>query len=215
MHQRHQAVYDTLTQPEFEYLAQNLVNKRLLPGLPTSRKELIGWLSQYSHAEVVLSLANDPSEIGIDIVEKLIAKPIYMCARGETSEQLTDIQGNPILTPLGHRRHEPPYTSEGLTIKIKNHIKGVQRRIDTRIVTKVIPNPKRPGSAAYARFNEYVVGKSVAWHLGNTNLIRPDINWDSKHDFITLESAVHMSQDRRDAFGLVDHTGRYGPHNGN
>lgn len=46
-------------------------------------------------------------------------------------------------------------------------------------------NPKRPGSAAHARFNLYVAGKTVAETLA-AGVTRPDINWDTKQGFIIL-----------------------------
>lgn len=198
MHERHKAVYSSLTNQEVDYLSKSLITKGFIPEPPATTDDLVNKLDPYSHADVVLTLANDPSEIGITIIEKLIARPIYMCARGETSETLTDMRGNPLKTPLGHRRHEPPFFPERLAVPISDHIRGVPRKIDNRIITAVIPNPKTPGSRAWARYNEYVVGKSVSWHLLNTAVIRPDINWDAKQGYITLVSPVHMQKDKAD-----------------
>lgn len=56
---------------------------------------------------------------------------------------------------------------------------------DPRIITAFIANPKRPGTAAHARYALYVEGMSVDQAIAS-GIKRADIAWDKARDFITL-----------------------------
>lgn len=68
---------------------------------------------------------------------------------------------------------------------------------DSRRITAVAENPKRPGSASHARFGMYRVGMTVGEYVDlavkNTGVPRAkairDIRWDSAHGYVTLEKA--------------------------
>jgi hypothetical protein len=59
----------------------------------------------------------------------------------------------------------------------------------TAVITSVQPNPKKPGSSAWVRYNLYRPGLTVAAAL-QAGLRSEDIRWDLRHGFITLDSAT-------------------------
>lgn len=197
MHPKHAELYAALAPAEVVHFYNRAVHSRLIPPVPEDRKPdvdfLLEQLQPYSHAEVVLTLANDTTITGMNIIEKLIERPIYMCARGETGEPLTDIHGNPLKYPLGHRRGEFAHVG-GMSTAVSKRLRAPVHKSDNRIVISVKPNPKRAGSEAYNRFNQYVAGQSVNWHLINTIVTRADIRWDASKNFITLASPNQRGQ---------------------
>lgn len=56
---------------------------------------------------------------------------------------------------------------------------------DNRVITQIADNPKRPGSACYARYALYSPGMTIGEYLaaGGT---RADVRWDTKQGFIQL-----------------------------
>lgn len=143
-----------------------------------------------NHTDLVLLLANDPTPPAHIIMEKLLAKPIYMCARGETSAVLLDAQNRVIITPKGSYRNTPEKLYRDIE-QTFNKIKTVSKfkktkKLDNRIVTEVAPNPKRPGSQAHAHYEQYKKGRTVSWHYDQTDVTPADVRWDSSKGFITL-----------------------------
>ncbi len=59
-------------------------------------------------------------------------------------------------------------------------------REDSRVITHVAENPKRPGSASHARYALYGVGMSVSDFIAAGGR-RADVNWDLSHGFIRVE----------------------------
>jgi len=185
---QHAEIYTTLTPEETTHLWRALHDGRIVaeepPPTPPAPEQLLQVIGELSHAEVVLSLSRDTTEIGLRTVEKLIERPIYVCARGETSEPLTDIEGRPLRLPIGHRRGEVPGTGSPSGL-VRARMRARTSRRDSRVITAVVPNPKQPHTAAFERFSLYKVGltcdECVA--LGVT---RPDINYDCRRGFITL-----------------------------
>jgi hypothetical protein len=66
---------------------------------------------------------------------------------------------------------------------------------DALVIATVMPNPKRPGSKSYVRYDMYhragqTIGEFVAAYktakLGE-KLARADLRWDLQHGFITLK----------------------------
>lgn len=49
------------------------------------------------------------------------------------------------------------------------------------------PNPKKRGSQSAARYDQYVLGKTAAWHVRHTEITATDIHWDVDHNFIRFE----------------------------
>lgn len=98
-----------------------------------SGEELMHHCEAYGmdQATVVMSLSRDATPIGVQIVERLIGKPIQK-----------------IFPKLVKQiRAKTPRTV------VKKH--------DPRIITFVTPNPKRPGSASHTRFELYKVNMTV------------------------------------------------------
>lgn len=137
-----------------------------------------------SHAEVVLSIASETSDLYLEIMERLIKKPIYLCARGETGIPTTDLAGNPLPYPIGHRRGEPPGTSAFSKFATKRD--RPITKVDRRTIENVQPNPKQPGSKAYEAYKLYRNGMTVSEFL-SLGGSRKDLVWDAKRGFITLD----------------------------
>jgi hypothetical protein len=61
------------------------------------------------------------------------------------------------------------------------------RVVDTRRVAAVAPNPKRPSSESFTRYSHWTVGATVAECIAR-GLTKGDVNWDTSHGFVTLET---------------------------
>lgn len=66
---------------------------------------------------------------------------------------------------------------------------AARRKEDSRVITSVAPNPKRPGSAAATRYALYRVGMTVTEALW-LGLRQDDIRHDAERGFITLEAGT-------------------------
>jgi hypothetical protein len=190
MIQQHADLYYKLTQSETQALWTALHQQQLIQNPPPKRFKEVDQMifakeicSQLSHAEIVLSIANKSDDFYLNLMEKLIKKPIYLCARGETGVPTTDINGNPLPYPVGHRRGEPTGTAAN-RFSTKPEKSFIKR--DPRIIRNVVPNPKQPGTKTYERFKLYTEGMTVEQYLilGGT---RDDLNWDAKRGYITLD----------------------------
>lgn len=184
----HAELYGQLTPVQALYLWRDLYQQHLVSEAPdpaAATGELIASLCQgLSHAQVVLAISARREQIFYDIAEVLVRKPIYMCARGETGIPITDIEGRPLPTPIGHRRGEPPAAPVTLT-PARRRMQYAQK-IDPRIITVVVPNPKKPGTKAHHRYSLYQTGMTVQQYLaagGESSDIRYDVN----HGFITVD----------------------------
>lgn len=179
----------TLTHQQLDHLWRALHHDQLVSGPDPD----LTTISQLTHTDVVLSLADDPTEIGMDIMEILLQKSIYLAARGETGEPLTDTRGRPLPTPIGHRRGETPtriWASREVMSKLRNR----NSRRDNRIIVSVGPNPKDPGRAAWHRYNHYTVGISVEELLETTPLTRADVRWDLRQGHVVAAPPVYATQ---------------------
>lgn len=158
---------------------------QLQPDCRPSREHTLSLISTLEHTDVVLSLASDPTEIGMDIMEILLQKSIYLCARGETAEPLTDCRGRPLQTPMGHRRGETPvltWPSRQVQVRTKRPI----IRRDSRIIVSIEPNPKDPNRAVWHRYEHYKIGAEIETLLRTTPLMRADVRWDLKQGHIVV-----------------------------
>jgi hypothetical protein len=112
------------------------------------------------HADVVMSLANDPTPLAVRTLETLIGKPIE---RGAPCLKVNPKKPAATLNrPQSDKTTRSPRPSPN----------------DPRIISFVAPNPKKPGSAAYDRYALYRVGMSVNEALA-AGIKREDIAWDS------------------------------------
>lgn len=193
----HVELYSALSVPQAQLLASRLLRHGLVSPDQVAEPESItgptvaSWCAGLSHAQVVLCLAQETSELGLETIETLLAKPIYMCARGETGDPailaLTDVEGRPLPLPVGRRR--------GLAQEIERTdrvVPQVPRRPslrrgtrDPRVILSVVPNPKRPTSDAYVRFARYVVGMSVEDALAS-GVRQVDLAYDESRGFVVL-----------------------------
>jgi hypothetical protein len=112
---------------------------------------------QISHAQIVLPICRGNSPAEIAALEGLVGRPIT----------------------------RPQPKVRGATVTGKNG--GFRpRAADSRVITNVVPNPKKPGSASHIRFSRYVAGMTVDEAL-LAGVTSADIRWDVEHGFITVE----------------------------
>lgn len=184
-----------LTQREANHIWQvghrkGVFQEETPPPLP----RLLEQLESQDQTELVLMLASDPTHTAYTTMEKLIAKPIYMCARGETGLELFDANNRPIITPRGQYREIPYTTPLKFAREFDRKLRANKAQVDNRIVTTVKPNPKKPGTNAHSHYNQYVPGKSVSWHIINTEITRADIRYDIKRGFVKVLSPAEYAQ---------------------
>lgn len=184
----HAELYSQLSPVQALYLWRDLHQQGLVveePDPASASGELIASMCQgLSHAQVVLSISGRQERIFYEIAEILVRKPIYMCARGETGIPITDIEGRPLPTPIGHRRGEPP--AAPITLVAARKRMQYTQKLDPRVIVVVVPNPKKPGTKAYQRYSLYQTGMTVQQYLaagGESSDIRYDVN----HGFITAD----------------------------
>lgn len=128
-------------------------------------------------ADVVCAIASDSSPLAVQAMEVLAGIPVtkgHPCLAGPAPKSATE----PTETKAPSRVREPKPARaprQGVT--------------DPRIITALVPNPKRPGTASFDRFALYQVGMSVDEAIA-AGVKREDIAWDSapSRKFITLES---------------------------
>lgn len=111
-------------------------------------------------ADVVVSMADDATPLGVVCIETLIGHPIVRGGVGgaKTPQQRT-----------------PPRTRQPRGAAV--------RRSDPRVIVEIAPNPKKPGSLSHARYALYVVGMSVDAALA-AGVRQEDIRYDSSRGFI-------------------------------
>lgn len=191
MIQRHAEILRELLPNEAHSLWTALSEKAIVeeppPPVPDENigERLVQVCQQLSHATVILSVSDRPGMYWCQLMSKLLRQPIYMCARGETSTPIEDALGRPIPLPIGHRLGQPVALG-GISVAVKRKLNRY-RKVDTRIIVEVAPNPKQPGSAAFNRYALYEVGMSVDDFiaLGGRH---DDIRFDANRGFIRLEA---------------------------
>lgn len=149
--------FEGLTQEQVQYLAakMNLAETEALRGTDIFE---IADEAGMDQADVVMSLADDPTLIGVQVVEALIGKPI---------------------TRPQPRSSSPRSSGPRRTVTV--------RKSDPRKIVHVSPtNPKKQGSASYDRFALYRVGMTVDEFVRAGGTIA-DVKWDAERGFIKLE----------------------------
>lgn len=63
--------------------------------------------------------------------------------------------------------------------------KNVVKPGDDRIITAIVPNPKKEGTDSHTRFSLYQEGQTVSAALA-AGVKRADIKWDTDREFIKL-----------------------------
>ena len=184
----HSQLYKKLSSELTVALWQHLHERRLVIDPPIGEvqgEDLAKKCSHLSHAEVVLAIANKSEPFWCDILCNLLEKPLYLCARGETSVPLFDIEGRPLPLPIGHRRGQAVGTG-GMPRQIAQRIKTHQK-YDPRVIVKLTDeNPKTPFSKAYERFSLYSIGMSVNEYLAIGG--KPeDIKFDTLKGYIAVD----------------------------
>jgi hypothetical protein len=173
----HAELYSRLSSVQTFALWAELHRQHLVddaPDLQLARGEVLAEKCRgLSHAEVVMSIAHRSETFWSDVLCVILRKPIYLCAKGETGVEMTDVLGRPLPLPIGHRRGEPVGTG-GMPRKIASRLGGrvqYQRKFDPRVITVLADrNPKQPTSKAYTRFQMYYTGMTVTEYttLGGT-----------------------------------------------
>lgn len=145
--------------------------------------------SHLSHAQVVLTIADRTGIFWCNILDKILKKPIYLCARGETGIPTTDLNGNPLPMPVGHRRGEAVGTGQMPATVYRRLAKKAQYKPkhDPRVIVFVQDmNPKMPGTKSHERFALYRQGMTVSQYVAAGGR-RDDIAHDVQKGFIRVD----------------------------
>lgn len=111
--------------------------------------------------ELVMALRTDITPIGCLVLEALIAKPIARRAAADAFKKAPKVNGNVHARPA--------------------------RSVDERTITFVKPNAKKPGSAAYDRYNLYEVGMTITEFVKRGGTMG-DVRWDLDKGNIQVSS---------------------------
>jgi hypothetical protein len=128
-----------------------------------------------TQADLVLAMAPDPSPEAVLVLEKLVGKPID---RGQlAASQHLRVRDTPIQPRSPDSRESGPLRGNAV------------RRSDNRKISWVSEkNPKKPGSAAHAKFSLYRVGMSIDEFIAAGGTMA-DVKWDTERGFIRMEEA--------------------------
>lgn len=125
-------------------------------------------------ADVVCAVAAESSPLAVQALEVLAGIPVVV--------------GHPCLTPRPKpERQDAPKSAEAPAPRAERAPR--QTASDPRVIASVMPNPKRPGTASYDRYELYRVGMTVNEAIA-AGVKREDIAWDSasSRGFIVLEA---------------------------
>lgn len=189
----HAELYSRLSSVQTFALWTELHRQHLVDDAPDpqlARGEVLAEKCQgLSHAEVVMSIAHRSETFWSDVLCVILRKPIYLCAKGETGAEMTDVLGRPLPLPIGHRRGEPLGTG-GMPRKIASRLGGrvqYQRKSDPRVITILSEkNPKQPASKSYARFQMYYNGITVNEYISLGGSMS-DVSHDTAKGFIRVD----------------------------
>jgi hypothetical protein len=135
--------------------------------------ELAFFLQPYEHTDVVLALS---ALEDATIVNAFMSKPLRVVAP-------VDRQAGPHTRPNGSKSVRVPKLPKetvgpGITAP---QPKGD----DSRVISAVAPNPKKPSSSAHGRYALYHVGMTIAEFIKNGGTAA-DVKWDLGKGFISL-----------------------------
>jgi hypothetical protein len=99
------------------------------------------------------------------------------CLKGLVTKCQPDAQLNP-----------KPYPKIATTPPVKRPLAATKAAKATRVLVSVLPNPKKPGSNAHARYALYEPGLTEAELLAK-GLRRTDFRWDDKRHHLTWRPA--------------------------
>lgn len=130
----------------------------------------------FDQADVVCAVAGDSSPLAVQALEILAGIPVTVGTPCLTKPKPVKVGTKSAEAPARVREPQPARAPR-------------QSVTDPRVITAVVPNPKRPGSASFDRFALYRVGMTVNEAIA-AGVKREDIAWDSdpSRRFITLES---------------------------
>ena len=109
-------------------------------------------------ADVVMSMARDPSAIGVSCLEKIVGRPITRPAPKSKHKKRSPVP----------RKPRP------------------ELRDDRVIRLLVETNPKKPNSKSYDRFALYQDGMTVQ-EFARAGGTRADVKWDAERGYISVE----------------------------
>lgn len=123
-------------------------------------------------ADLVCAVAGDASALAHDVLERLAGRRIERLPPGiRTTCPVTG-------RPIPQEQSELPLTAPPPPTRRAT-------RADPRVVLAVAPNPKRPGSAAHARYSAWRTGATVDECLA-AGLTAEDVRWDTRRGYVTL-----------------------------
>lgn len=164
MLQRYVPHFASLAPEHARHVAEAVARRHSLPEVPDagSGEELFRACQEVGldQADVVMSLADDPTAMGVVCIETLIGRPIT--------------------------RPQPAAPGTVRPARAQRAPRGAAvRRTDGRTIVSVAPNPKRPGTAAHARYERYVVGETVEQAIAR-GVTADDVRYDEGRGYVVL-----------------------------
>lgn len=176
------------------FMAWNHLHKRhrQFPSPPSVNFEMV---TSPEVAEVILPTSED----FLLMVEKLrldhatVVLPLCRVSHTEATAALETLIGHPLTRLAARGKARAPtdprirlgmMTKEG-TPRTPKERAASGASTDTRTITFVAENPKKPGSASHLRFVLYVVGDKVMDAIAK-GVTSGDIKWDTERGFIKL-----------------------------
>lgn len=170
MLEKYRPALASLTAEQLALVAQRVSRRHRIEISAASGEELFDALHEagVGQHDVVLAVAPADGPDAETILETIAGRPIQHVAPGMTAERLARTES---------ARVEPRVVAKGAAV----------RRDDPRRIAYVAEtNPKKPGSAAHAKFALYRVGMTVSEFIaaGGTTA---DVKWDTERGFVRLE----------------------------
>lgn len=133
-------------------------------------------------ADVIMSLASDPDPMSVTAMEILSGKSIQKAGTAD-----------PDLPPAPNEQgRKASGSSPRKSRKPREPRAPAPRKSDPRIITFVMPNPKKVGSLSAARYDFYEVGKRLDEVVAKDKLRWDDITWDLKRGHIKLGTLADL-----------------------
>jgi hypothetical protein len=135
-------------------------------------------------ADVIMSLASDPDPMSVTAMEILSGKSIQKAGTSDPdlppapSAQGRKASGSSPRAPRAPAGPRAPRVGKS----------------DPRIITFVMPNPKKTGSKSAARYEFYEVGKRLDEVVAKDKLRWDDISWDLARGHIMLGTLADLAK---------------------
>ena len=143
--------------------------------------------AELDQADVIMSLAADPSPAAVATVACLLGRPIDVRRRGESAY---DAATGRLIDTAQPEGSAPRRTGNARS-------SAAQPRTDPRVVVSVAPNPKKPGSGSHTRYAHWAIGRTVTECM-TAGLTTADVRYDLDRGYVVVAApgtATSASED--------------------